>query len=171
LRLLFDDQDNLEEYKDITEVSRTEAIRIANVVYEEELSRLNSMLDLNSFDENTLKLIERSTYEKAMKEGITSAKTRSILVSYAKKLGIEINDDNIKQYIDEQVESYKSMLPQEQRDEEAVKRLRENIEAYFSREDRKSVLLKDILASKAMDKLLEMIKFKEVSLKKEEKGG
>jgi len=161
----------LEEYKDITEVSRTEAIRIANVVYEEELNRLNSMLDLNSFDENTLKLIERSTYEKAMKEGITSAKTRSILVSYAKKLGIEINDDNIKQYIDEQVESYKSMLPQEQRDEEAIKRLRENIEAYFSREDRKSVLLKDILASKAMDKLLEMIKFKEVSPKKEEKVG
>ncbi len=158
----------LEEYKDIVETSRTEAIRIANLVYEEELNRLNNMFDLSSFDENTLKAIEKSAYDKSVREGITSAKTRSILVSYAKKLGIEVNDDDIKKYIDEQVEAYKDMLPENQKDEASLQRLRENIENYFSREDRKSVLLKDILASKAMDKLLEMIKFKENSTLKEE---
>ncbi len=158
----------LEEYKDIAETSRTEAIRIANVVYEEEINRLNSMFDLNSFDEDTLKAIEKSAYDKSIREGITSAKTRSILVSYAKKFGIEVSDEDIKKYIDEQVEAYKDMLPENQRDEDSLRRLRENIENYFLREDRKSVLLKDILASKAMDKLLEIIKFKENSALKEE---
>ncbi|MGC9286818.1 MAG: trigger factor [Hydrogenobaculum sp.] len=158
----------LEEYKDITEVSRTEAIRIANLVYEEELNRLNNMFDLSSFDEETLKVIEKSAYDKSVKEGITSAKTRSIFVSYAKKFGIEVTDEDIKKYIDEQVEAYKDMLPEHQKDEESLKRLRENIENYFLREDRKSVLIKDILASKAMDKLLEMVKFKENTSLKEE---
>jgi len=158
----------LEEYKDITEVSRTEAIRIANLVYEEELNRLNNMFDLSSFDEETLKVIEKSAYDKSIKEGITSAKTRSIFVSYAKKFGIELTDEDIKKYIDEQVEAYKDMLPEHQKDEESLKRLRENIENYFLREDRKSVLIKDILASKAMDKLLEMVKFKENTSLKEE---
>ncbi|MGC8677883.1 MAG: trigger factor [Hydrogenobaculum sp.] len=158
----------LEEYKDITEVSRTEAIRIANLVYEEELNRLNNMFDLSSFDEETLKVIEKSAYDKSVKEGIISAKTRSIFVSYAKKFGIEVTDEDIKKYIDEQVEAYKDMLPEHQKDEESLKRLRENIENYFLREDRKSVLIKDILASKAMDKLLEMVKFKENTSLKEE---
>jgi trigger factor len=60
------------------------------------------------------------------------------------------------------------VLPENQKDEESLKRLRENIENYFLREDRKSVLIKDILASKAMDKLLEMVKFKENTSLKEE---
>ena len=158
----------LEEYKDIAETSRTEAIRIANLVYEEEINRLNAMFDLSSFDENTLKAIEKSAYDKSVREGITSAKTRSILVSYAKKFGIEVSDEDIKKYIDEQVEAYKDMLPDNQKDEASLQRLRENIESYFLREDRKSVLLKDILASKAMDKILEIIKFKENSALKEE---
>jgi FKBP-type peptidyl-prolyl cis-trans isomerase (trigger factor) len=158
----------LEEYKDITEVSRTEAIRIANWVYEEELNRLNNMFDLSSFDEETLKVIEKSAYDKSIKEGIISAKARSIFVSYAKKFGIELTDEDIKKYIDKQVEAYKDVLPENQKDEESLKRLRENIENYFLREDRKSVLIKDILASKAMDKLLEMVKFKENTSLKEE---
>lgn len=126
------------------------------------------MFDLSSFDEETLKVIEKSAYDKSIKEGITSAKTRSIFVSYAKKFGIELTDEDIKKYIDEQVEAYKDMLPEHQKDEESLKRLRENIENYFLREDRKSVLIKDILASKAMDKLLEMVKFKENTSLKEE---
>lgn len=158
----------LSKYENAISISRSEALRIANLVYEEELSRLNSMFDLSSLSKEVLENIEKRAYNKALDEGAKSALTRSILVSYAKAFDIEVSQDDIDKYIDEQVEVYKYTLPENQRDEASIRRLKENIERYFSREDRKSVLIKDILASKAMDKLLEMVKFNVLQKPKEE---
>ncbi len=159
----------LEEYKDIAEISRTEATRIAKVIHEEELTRLSQIVDLEALDKSTLENIYKMSYEKALKEGMNSAKTRSILVSYAKLFGIEVSDEDIEKYIDSQVEHYKHLAPENKRDDkEYIERLRDSIKEYFSSENKRSVLIKDLLAEKAMDKLLETIKFKEVEKPKEE---
>lgn len=158
----------LEKYRELTKVSKSEALRIAELIYEEEMARLQSMFNLEGVSDEVLEKISKSAYEKALEEGAVSSITRSILVSYAKKFGLDVTQEDIDKHIEEQVEIYKNNLPPEKQTEEGLKKLKESIEAYFSREDKKSTLIKDILASKAMDKLVEMVKFKEVETTKEE---